>query len=227
MFTGLIEHIGGVLSVSGTAAGKRLRIDLGPLAAECKLGDSVAVDGVCLTVADMDGTAAEFDAVPETLQRTTLGLLRASARVNLELPIRHGKPFGGHFVLGHVDGVGQVDAIESAGREYLVHIAFGPVLEPLMVEKGSVAIDGISLTIARLRPGVLTVAIIPTTLAKTTMRLKKAGDKVNIECDILGKYVLKALAPWRTSAPVAPAEQADRSERPTTLSEDTLKAWGF
>jgi riboflavin synthase len=187
----------------------------------------VAVDGVCLTATDFDDGAALFDAVPETLRRTTLGGIAAGARVNLELPVRAGRPFGGHFVLGHVDGVGVVERTEHSGGEHLWHIAFDKGLEPLLVEKGSVAVDGISLTVARLRPGIMTLALIPTTLARTALRLKKAGDKVNIECDVLGKYVLKAMAPWLRAAPASVEGDAGGSGRPTSLSEETLRSWGF
>lgn len=197
MFTGLIQYIGTLHSVSSAqGGGARLGIDIGPLAGDARLGDSIAVEGCCLTVVELSGTRAEFDAVPETLKRTTLGELRNGARVNLESSLTPGSKLGGHFVQGHVDGTATVARIVEGGRWAEWHFLLGDLaLAEEVVEKGSIAIDGISLTVAGCdaRAGTFWVALIPETLARTTIAVKRDGARVNIETDILGKYVLAAL----------------------------------
>jgi riboflavin synthase len=197
MFTGLIQHVGTLQSLSAAnGGGARLGIDIGPLASDARLGDSIAVEGCCLTVVTLNGTHAEFDAVPETLRRTTLGELRSGARVNLESSLTPGSKLGGHFVQGHIDGTAHVARVVEGGRWAEWHFQLDdPALAEQIVEKGSIAIDGISLTVAGCdaHAGTFWVALIPETLARTTIASKREGARVNIESDILGKYVLAAL----------------------------------
>ena len=179
MFTGIVREVGRVVSFDG----RRLVVDAQTQAAE---GDSVAVDGVCLTA--VDGTRLAFDVVDETLARTTLGALKAGDRVNLEPALRAGEPLGGHLVQGHVDGLGRV---RSTGEP--VWIDAPPELLRYCVEKGSITVDGVSLTIARLDDDGFAVALVPHTLEATTLGGLAPGDPVNLEVDILAKYVEKLL----------------------------------
>ncbi|MCZ7648429.1 MAG: riboflavin synthase [Planctomycetota bacterium] len=197
MFTGLIEHVGALEALAPQPGGEaRLRIDLGPLAEGTKPGDSIAVDGCCLTVVSLAGTRAEFDAVPETLRRTTLDGLTPGGRVNLERALLPHQRLGGHFVQGHVDGTAQVAKTVTGGRWAEWHFALEqPELALQIVEKGSIALDGISLTVAGTDgKGAFWVALIPETLARTTLGAKRDGARVNVETDLLGKYVLAILA---------------------------------
>ena len=197
MFTGLIQHIGTVQSIVPSDAGiTRLAVEIGALAAESKLGDSIAIDGCCLTVTEISAQIAAFDAVPETLRRTTVGLLRPGSRVNLECAMLPSTRLGGHFVQGHIDTLATVNETREGGRWAEWHFMLeDDSLAAQIVEKGSIAVDGISLTVAGCGPGkgAFWVALIPETLARTTLASKKKGHKVNIETDILGKYVVAAL----------------------------------
>jgi riboflavin synthase len=201
MFTGIIQQVGTITAVTATAAGARLTIELGKLSSGLKLGDSIAVNGVCLTAAAIAGSAASFDVVRETLSRTTLGLLRAGAKVNLEPAVRADGALDGHIVQGHVDGTAQVRRIDRRGQ-YLVEFSCERELTDLMVPKGSVAINGVSLTLADVGEGRFSVALIPTTLGETTLADLAVGSAVNIETDIIGKYVLKALGSLKRSGGV-------------------------
>src|SRR5687767_5483032 len=192
MFTGLVEAIGRVASVRDVPGGRRVRIDA-PFASALADGESVAVNGVCLTAIQRDDTALEADVGPETARVTTLGELVAGAAVNLERSMAAGGRFGGHFVQGHVDGMGQVRAVRAEGEAYWITIEFPPGLAPFFVPKGSVAVDGISLTVAALAEAQFDVMIIPFTWQSTTLSQRVAGDRVNLECDMLGKYVVRAL----------------------------------
>jgi len=192
MFTGLIEEIGTVRSLARGTVG-RLVVASSKIAAGVEIGDSVAVSGACLTVTSIGGGEIAFDAVPETLSRTTLGDLRPGDKVNIESSLRAGAPIGGHFVQGHVDGVGTVESSRPLGESGVIRIgAPGEVLK-YVVEKGSIALDGISLTVASCDKSGFTIAVIPHTLEATTLGMKRPGDKVNLEADILGKYVEKML----------------------------------
>jgi len=194
MFTGLIEAVCQVKSVTpGTASGGSLVVDLGSLAQECRTGDSIAVSGVCLTVTQLQGSTATFGLSPETLQRSTLGALRPSASVNIERAMRPTDRLGGHIVQGHVDGLGTVKAVKRLGEFADIGFAVGPELLEQMVLKGSVAVDGISLTIAGLEPGGFRVAAIPETLNRTTLGDAYIGVRVNVETDILVKIVRRQL----------------------------------
>jgi riboflavin synthase len=192
MFTGLIEEIGTVKSLTRGTVG-RLVVASEKVARGAAIGDSVSVSGACLTVTAVSGSEITFDAVPETFSRTTLGDLRPGDQVNLESSLQAGEPIGGHFVQGHVDGVGTVVSSRSLGESRVVRInAPGEVLG-YVVEKGSIAVDGISLTVASCDRTGFAIAVIPHTLEATTLHLKRPGDRVNLEADILGKYVGKLL----------------------------------
>jgi riboflavin synthase len=193
MVTGLVERVGTVRAVGPHAGTRRLEITSG-LALACEVGGSLAVNGVCVTVvARGEGTLA-FDLGPETLRATALGELLPGAPVNLERPLRLGAEVGGHLVLGHVDGVGTIAAVErdAAAR---VRIALpSSDLEPLLIPKGSVAVDGVSLTVAELGDRWFEVMLIPHTLAVTTLGRVAIGQRVNLEMDVIGKYVLRSLS---------------------------------
>jgi len=190
MFTGLIEA---VCDVRSGPSGGSLSVDLGPLVEDCRLGDSVAVNGVCLTVTRLAGPVATFGLSAETLAKSTLADLHPPAKVNIERAMKATDRFGGHFVQGHADGIATISAVRELGEfADLEFSADAPLLEP-MVPKGSVAIDGVSLTIAELGPDRFRVAAIPETLARTTLGSARIGDKVNIEIDIVVKAVLRRL----------------------------------
>jgi riboflavin synthase len=193
MFTGLVEIIGTVVSAERSAAGTRLRVDLGRAAAGVRLGDSIAFSGVCQTVAAIEGTVVALDAVAETLARTTVGRWQAGTRVNVERSLRPSDRLGGHFVAGHVDATGRV--IESGRRAdgWWLRIELPADLFVEIAPKGSIAVDGVSLTIVDAAAPVFSVTLIPTTLRETTVGALVAGDLVNIETDLLAKYVHRAL----------------------------------
>lgn len=189
MFTGLIEAVCDVKSVRVTGGGMRISVDLGELSAECKIGDSIAINGVCLTVAGLEGKLASFDVSSETLARSALGRCKAGARVNVERAMKAGGRFGGHMVQGHIDGTAEVKAIEGKGEFAKVRFVADSGLLEQMVLKGSVAVDGISLTVSEMDDNGFSVVIIPQTLEGTTLGAAKVGDKVNIEADIIVKVV--------------------------------------
>ncbi len=200
MFTGLIEGLGRVAALQAEAAGLRLVIAppapmLGGEEADwCGLGDSVAINGCCLTVIEIKHDCWSFQAGTETLSKTNLGRLVVGDAVNLERSLPVNGRLGGHFVQGHVDGVGQVDAIDREGEWIAMWFRVPETLAQLMVPKGSVAVDGISLTVVNVERDRFSVALIPHTLGVTTLGVRAVGDPVNIETDILGKYVQKFLA---------------------------------
>ena len=184
MFTGLVREVGTVVSFEDG----RLRVTSSIAAA---IGDSVAIDGVCLTVVDGDRKTLAFDAVPETLVRTTLGGLRSGIPVNLEPAVRAGEALGGHYVQGHVDGVGRIRSVEAEGEGKRVWVDAPLEILRYCVEKGSIALDGVSLTVAALDDEGFAVALVPHTLEATTLGSAAAGDEVNLETDVLAKYVEK------------------------------------
>ncbi len=195
MFTGIVEEVGVVTRAEGRGATRRLEIRARATLEGGAVGASLAVNGACLTVVARDGDRLAFDLGPETLARTTLGALGPGDRVNLERPLRLGAALGGHLVLGHVDGVGTVAEVTRVESTRRVSIALGdPALAPLLVEKGSVAVDGVSLTVAAVGPAGFEVMLIPHTLEATTLGALRAGQPVNIEADVIGKYVLRSLA---------------------------------
>jgi riboflavin synthase len=184
MFTGLVQQLGTLTSLEGG----RLTVTAA-LAGELVVGDSVAVNGACLTATSVTPGGFTADVMEETLRRTALGALRAGDPVNLELPLRAADRLGGHFVQGHVDGVGTVAAAHDEGFSRLVEIEADPGLMRYVVEKGSIAVDGVSLTVASLAEGTFVVSLIPETLERTTLGRASPGDSVNLEVDVLAKYV--------------------------------------
>jgi riboflavin synthase len=193
MFTGLVEQKGTVRSIERNGAGARIGVDA-PLASELAQGDSVAVNGVCLTAVEATGGGFRADVMAETLRRSSLGPLAAGDEVNLELPLRAGDRMGGHLMQGHVDGTGTVELTEPEGFARVVRIACGPEVLAYVVEKGSIAVDGVSLTVADVDNEGFSVSLIPETLERTTLGAAAAGRVVNLEVDVLAKYVEKLLA---------------------------------
>lgn len=194
MFTGLIEEMGTVLRMVPGDRSLGLVICARKVLEDLGMGGSIAVDGACLTVVARDAVSFTVELSEETLKRTTLGGLRGAAPVNLERPLTPVARLGGHFVTGHVDGVGTLLSREARGDSHWFRFAVPADLEPLLVLKGSVAVDGVSLTVAALEAGAFAVAVIPHTLAATSLGTKQPGDPVNLETDILGKYVQRLLA---------------------------------
>lgn len=191
MFTGLVEGIGRVAAITRESTNIRISIST-PLAAELAAGDSLAVNGVCLTVVLSDGKQVHADVGPETATITTLGSLREGQALNLERPMRADGRFGGHFVQGHVDGTGALHDIQDDGEAHWLTITFPRPLSPYLIPKGSIAVDGISLTVARLADARFDVMIIPFTWDHTNLSGLRPGDRVNLECDLIGKYVARA-----------------------------------
>ena len=192
MFTGLVEALAPVERVDAEGGGRAVVV-AAPFAGELALGDSVAVNGACLTVVAHDAVRCRFQAGPETLRRTNLGGLRPGDRVNLERALRVGDRLGGHLVQGHVDGLGRVRDRTRQGEWEVVWFACPAELAAQMVPKGSVTVDGVSLTLVDVTADAFSVALIPHTLARTTLGFKRPGDAVNLETDILAKYVWKCL----------------------------------
>ena len=192
MFTGLIEAVGEVAEVKPTPSGLRIRVDA-PLAGEFAAGDSISVSGVCLTVVSADATGFHADISPETMRVSSLGTLRRGCLVNLERPLRVDSRLGGHFVQGHVDAMATIDDIRQEGDSYWLTVKFPAELAAYLVRKGSVAVNGISLTVAGVDDRHFDIQVIPYTWANTNLRTTKAGDVVNVECDILGKYVARSI----------------------------------
>ena len=193
MFTGIVERTGRITFTKAAPRGRRLGIEAGAMAGECKLGASVCVSGVCLTVAAVSGDSIEFDVIRETLDTSTLGKKGTGDIVNLERSLRVGDRVDGHFVQGHVDGTAEVTRVRDTGAEHVVRLRLGTALMPYIIPKGSVTIDGVSLTIAEVDRDTFSVALIPTTLERTTFSSLSAGDLVNIETDILAKTVVHRL----------------------------------
>jgi riboflavin synthase len=193
MFTGIVEYVGRIEEVEKQANLARLRIDLGPIAEGVKLGDSIVVSGVCLTVTAIEDNLHTFEVIPETLEKTRVGAFVAGDPVNLERAMASGGRFDGHMVQGHVDGVGRVRTFDREAHEALLHVECDVELAAQLVDKGSVTIDGVSLTVVRVIEDGFHVALIPHTLEVTTLSNLCAGDVVNIEVDVFGKYVKQYL----------------------------------
>ena len=213
MFTGMVEDKGKVQKIDYRGIEKRLAIGIPPHLTEVQLGDSISVNGVCLTVSEKQGKAIVVDLSSETLQKTTLGDVREGDQVNLERALRLSDRLGGHIVTGHIDGIGVVtEAIKQ--RDFLrFRIELPKAVSRYVVEKGSIAIDGVSLTVNECKDDEIELTLIPYTLEKTTLTAKKTGDRVNVEADILGKYVEKILD--------------RRKGNPEGLNEAFLKEHGF
>ncbi len=215
MFTGLIEAIGTVRSMTASSSGGRvLWLELGELLKEAQLGDSIAINGVCLTVTQIQDTRGAFDVSDESIQRSTLGALKAGDVVNVERALCVGDRLGGHIVQGHVDGTATLERIENQASFATLTFAAPAELLALMVPKGSVAVNGISLTIASLMDKTFSIAVIPQTLAATTLHKARAGDRVNIEADMIVKTVRRYLDGMMDSGG-------------GSLTEDKLRSWGF
>ncbi|MDR3698708.1 MAG: riboflavin synthase [Candidatus Sulfopaludibacter sp.] len=194
MFTGIIEELGTVDAVQSRAAGALLKVRCGTVMSDMTEGASIAVNGVCLTAVDLKPDSFSADLAPETLRRSNLGSLRAGSRVNLERPMSPTGRLSGHIVQGHVDGTGEFLSLEELGSEnWWLRIRVPADLDAFLVYKGSIAIDGISLTIAALEADVLSVTIIPHTYRNTTLAGYRAGSRLNLECDVLAKHVEKLL----------------------------------
>ena len=189
MFTGLVEHVGVIESLERGELGARIRVQAGPLIKGLEKSGSIAVNGCCLTAVDIQKKSFAADLSGETLRRTSLGEIKAGMRVNLERPLTANKELGGHFVQGHVDGVGHVARLEAEGANWWFGVRVPAELARYVAMKGSIALDGISLTVAGWHDGIAETAIIPYTYENTNLSSLKVGDPVNVECDILAKYV--------------------------------------
>lgn len=192
MFTGLIKELGTIVNIRQVSGINKITVKAKGIAGSVKIGDSVAINGTCLTVTEKKGDTLSFDAVNETMKRTTLGNLRSGDSVNLEDSLKAGDPIGGHFVLGHIDCVSKVISVKKSSDNVELDITIPKDFTALVVDKGSIAIDGISLTVGEAGPEKVKLFIIPHTFAVTTLNNKKPGDSVNVEFDILGKYILRA-----------------------------------
>lgn len=214
MFTGLIEDIGCITAIKNIGDGIRFSITSEKLT-DLKIDDSIAVNGCCLTAVAVNSNVFEVEAVEETLKKTTLGGFSTGTEVNLERAMRLSDRLGGHLVLGHVDGLGRILSIEERSTSWWVTVEVPADLERYLIHVGSIAIDGISLTIAELAGNKVSVSIIPHTWSVTTLSKRRAGDEVNIEVDMIGKYVDKLLA------------RKNESETPSRITEEWLKEKGF
>jgi riboflavin synthase len=218
MFTGIVEAMGRVERGPGERAARGLQVTAPPAVADgLRQGDSLAVNGACLTVVEVDGQRLGFDVSEESLRVTALGDLTAGDPVNLERPLRLGDRLGGHLVLGHVDGVGRIVDVAAEGAGRRLTFEAPPALRALLIPKGSVAVDGVSLTVAALAANRFAVAVIPHTLKVTTLGMRGAGARVNLEMDVIGKYVRALLAGEERAADVvdrwgrlAPGPASDR-----------------
>ena len=216
MFTGIIEHLGFIDSLKLHADGGRLTINAPTVAPQLAVANSIAVNGCCLTVVALENGKFSADLSAETIRKTSMGEWKAGTRVNLEQPMTAGKEFGGHFVLGHVDTVGRVTRLDPEGENWWYSVRVPESFARSIVPQGSIAIDGISLTVARWHDRIAEVAIIPFTYEHTNVRDKKIGDAVNLEGDVLGKYVERYL-----NARSAAAKST------STLTVEQLVAQGF
>ena len=213
MFTGIIEHVGRIealeRAVDNGAESGRLRVQAGPLAASLAVAGSIAVNGCCLTIVEISGERFAADLSSETLRRTSFGEMKTGTRVNLERPLAAGKEFGGHFVQGHVDAIGRIVRWEADGANWWLGVRVPPELARYVAMKGSIAIDGISLTVANITGDIVEAAIIPFTYANTNLQALRLGDAVNLEADILAKYVERILDTRRPAA-ASPVLTLDR-----------------
>jgi riboflavin synthase len=195
MFTGIVREVGRVVSADGGESGRTLVVEAPETAASTAVGDSVSIGGVCLTAESVDAGRIRFHAVTETIRRTSLGRLAAGGEVNVEPALRAGEPLGGHVVQGHVDGLGRISSVEWEGDGLRVVVEASPEILRYCVEKGSITVDGVSLTVAELLEDAFAVALVPHTLSATTLRDLAPGQAVNLEVDVLAKYVERLLAP--------------------------------
>jgi len=211
MFTGIIEEVGKIIQREEIAGGIRLGVEANIIMSDLKPGDSVSVEGVCQTVVERNANRFFVEAVGETLEKTTLGMLTVGSPVNLERPLMPQSRLGGHFVQGHVNGVGVIRQFFPRGENYFLEVEIPEELRRYVIPEGSIAIDGISLTVATLKGNRVGINIIPFTASHTSLKNKKSGDKVNIEVDMIAKYIEKLLG------------NINHSE----LTEEKLKKWGY
>ena len=195
MFTGIVREVGRVVGVEGHTEGRTLVVEAPATGPATAVGDSVAIGGVCLTAEAVDAGRIRFHAVAETLRRTSLGRLVEGSEVNVEPALRAGEPLGGHYVQGHVDGLGAIGSVEAEGDGLRVVVEAPPEILRYCVEKGSITVDGVSLTVAELLEDAFAVALVPHTLEATTLRDLAPGQPVNLEADVLAKYVERLVAP--------------------------------
>jgi riboflavin synthase len=212
MFTGLIEEIGAIQNIQRVASGLRLKIQCRKILDDLAVDDSVSVNGVCLTVVQFDAATFQADAVAETVARTNLRKLSPGSRVNLERALRLSDRLGGHLVQGHVDGTGVISRFDRLPNNTLLTVKAPAELMQFMIPKGSIAIDGVSLTIADLTESLVTIAVIPHTLEKTILNTGAVGDEVNLEVDLIGKYISRFV-------------NLNRDKNDLTI--DKLKNYGF
>lgn len=213
MFTGIIEEIGTIGNMQGSEDAIQITIHAAKIIHDINLGDSISVNGVCLTVTEFTARSFTVDVMPETVKATSLNSLKAGSSVNLERAMAANGRFGGHFVTGHVDGIGTIIRKKPSANAVYYDIKVSEDITSSLVMKGSIAIDGISLTIFGLEDGKVTVSIIPHTLSETVLGGKQAGDIVNIECDMIGKYIKKFVQ--------------QSTESSSSLTSDFLKENGF
>ena len=193
MFTGIIEGLGNIVSFdkkTNNRSAAKMKINIGKIAKDLKIGDSVAINGVCLTAVSISKGITEFEMIGETIKKTNLGSLERGDKVNIERSLKIGERLEGHFVLGHVDGIGIISKIEKQSNQIQIWIKLPKGLSKYVIKKGSITVDGISLTVVDVLKDKFSVSIIPHTMQITNLNYKKVGDKVNIETDILGKYIL-------------------------------------
>lgn len=214
MFTGLVEEIGKIVKIELLPGGKKVRVLASEILGDLKIDDSIAINGVCLTATKLESDGFWADAVGETLDKTSLAFLKEGSEVNVERALRLSDRLGGHIVQGHVNGVAEIVAITKRGDNYLLEINVPKKIEKYTIEEGSITIDGISLTIAQLTGTRVGISVIPHTWNNTTLRNKKVGDKVNIETDVIAKYIEKLMN-----------NKTDNGEE--TITEDWLKRMGF
>ncbi|MEX0850517.1 MAG: riboflavin synthase [Gaiellaceae bacterium] len=193
MFTGIVRELGRIVSAEGGGGGRTLVVEAAASASQLGVGDSISIDGCCLTAESVEGARISVHAVPETLARSTLGRLSAGDAVNVEPAVRAGEPLGGHYVQGHVDAVGRIQSVEAEGEGLRVFVEAPPEVLRYCVEKGSIALDGVSLTIAELADDSFAVALVPHTLEATTLSALAPDQELNVEVDILAKYVERLL----------------------------------
>jgi riboflavin synthase len=227
MFTGLVEDVGTLFQIRRTQWEIRFTITSPVICTDLAIGDSVSVNGACLTVVHFDEQHFTVLATAETLRRTTLGQLSVGQRMNLERALRLDDRLGGHIVLGHVDAVGQIQRMMHEGESIRLEVTTPSHLQPFLAPKGSIAVDGISLTIADLLPNGLWIALIPHTLGATTLRYRKPGDSVNLETDIIGKYVARLMGINIPGSHNSIPDSQSRGPIAADLSLDTLRKHGF
>ena len=219
MFTGIVTHVGSIEALEARPGSRRLTIRAGDLVSTLRPGDSVSVAGICLTAIDVEEDAFSVDAVETTLSRTTLGDWAVGTEVNLERALAAGEPLGGHLVQGHVDEVGEVRAVEKSGETRHIGVRVGDATRRVTVDRGSLTVDGVSLTVAGLEGNIAEFAIIPYTWSHTTLRRLAPGSRVNVEADLIGKYVRRLVEPYTGSGDPARSTSRDSTEARTSNSE--------